>query len=792
MAARAATNDSALVVSWRLIGNDDSGRYQCELKLTNAASDDLTSNWKLYFNSPAKLVSESISRGFELTHINGDFYVLRPLADSPPLKSGESHTIRWEGEPWAINVSDAPSGFYLVRNTDTERPTTPVAVPCSIGPFPEASKLNRGAADLVPVVTAESRYHANEHLELLPAEQLNRVVPSPVFSENLPGQLLLGKSTKVFHDRELMAEAEFLMDALAAVSSERLESASDDAEPSTKNSIRLRIGELKVRGVLKHAGDEAYTLSVHPEDGIELVGTDPAGVFYGIQTLRALLPISCWRRPADELEIAAIRIADAPRFHYRGLHLDVARNFQTPDSVMKLLDVMAFYKLNRFHLHLTDDEGWRIQIKQLPELTAVGSRRGHTLDESECLIPSYGSGPVAEPKGSGGTGFYSQDDLVRILQYANARHIEVMPEVDFPGHARAAIISMRARSNRLAQTNANAAAEFLLTDPRDQSKYESVQMWRDNVVDVGREATYRFLDVVFSELADIYKRAGVPLRSIHLGGDEVPKGAWEKSPSAAAITVDKNLKIPRSGQLEIYFLQRAAKLLSQRGIQPACWDDCLLLQIDDATKLQSARSDSSDKLTAYVWNSVWGWGIEDAAYRLANAGYDVVLCNAPYLYFDLAYEKDPLEPGYYWAGFVDARAPFEFAPLDLFQNANRDGMGHHLDSASFANRTRLTAEGAQHILGIQGQLWSENIRTAEALEYMAIPRLIALAERAWSPSPAWSEDEPSDRKRVRIERDWNQFANRLGQRELPRLDFFAKGVGYRIPSPGAVVIDGRI
>src|SRR5262249_35290002 len=137
---------------------------------------------------------------------------------------------------------------------------------------------------------------------------------------------------------------------------------------------------------------------------------------------------------------------------------------------------------------------------------------------------------------------------------------------------------------------------------------------------------------------------------------------------------------------------------------------------------------------AYVWNNVWGWGREDAAYRLANAGYDVVLCNATNLYFDLACEKDPSEIGYYWAGFVDVRAPFDLIPLDVFKNADRTSMGQPVRTESLANRARLTPDGEQHILGIQGQLWGENLRSSEKLESMAFPRLISLAERAWAQS----------------------------------------------------------
>jgi hexosaminidase len=213
---------------------------------------------------------------------------------------------------------------------------------------------------------------------------------------------------------------------------------------------------------------------------------------------------------------------------------------------------------------------------------------------------------------------------------------------------------------------------------------------------------------------------------------------------------------------------------------------------DDATAGHARRAAGKAPPIAYVWNNVLGWGREDAAYRLANAGFDVVLCNATHLYFDLACEKHPQEPGYYWAGFVSNRAPFELVPLDVFKNAASDGMGRAVPEANLADRQRLTPQGARHILGVQGQLWAENLRDPAMLEYMAFPRIIALAERAWANSPTWAEIDDAAERRREIYKDWNQFANRLGQIELPRLDNLAGSVQYRLPPPGAVVRDGAV
>ncbi len=196
------------------------------------------------------------------------------------------------------------------------------------------------------------------------------------------------------------------------------------------------------------------------------------------------------------------------------------------------------------------------------------------------------------------------------------------------------------------------------------------------------------------------------------------------------------------------------------------------------------------KFQCYVWNNVWGWGQEDVAYRLANAGVNVVLCNATHLYFDLAYDKQPQEPGYYWAGFVETKTAYSFAPMNYLAKTRKDIYGHDIALESINRRVRLTEEGKHHILGIQGQLWGENLKGQEQLEYMALPKLIALAERAWAAEPEWISDENPVTWPIKFRQSWSAFASQLGFRELPRLDFLQGGFNYRIPDAGAVIEDG--
>jgi hexosaminidase len=756
--------------TWRLIENLSDNRFTAELSLRNGTSETLSAPWTLYFNSAMRISPESVAAPLVLKQVNGDLYSLRAEKEFPPLTPDAVQSIRLIGSPWAINVSDAPSGLYLIRESGGDQ-REPRVVPLEIAPFPAADKIRRGGDDRLPVVTPASRFAANAELSLLPIEKLPPIIPTPMKWKRGMGSVTIDAATRIEFDPRLENEA-----GLLAAMLERSFGLKLKREPKfsdATNVIRLSLEDAETAS---DTSSGAYTLRVSTTSEIEIVGRGSAGAFYGIQSLRGLMPLASSRQPGDPITVGAIEITDSPRFAYRGLMLDVGRNFHRVETVKRLLDLMAFYKLNRFHWHLSDDEGWRLEIKSLPELTTVGSRRGHTEDEHDRLVPSYGSGP--SPDSPSGSGHYNQAEFIDVLRYAHARHIVVVPEFDVPGHSRAAIRSMAARANNLG----GDAAKFTLTDPADKSQYESVQGWRDNVMDVGRDATYRFVDMVVGELVELYRQAGAPLEYVHLGGDEVPKGAWLASPACEKIETP-DASVPRGQQLEIHFLKRASEIVNQHGATPACWDDCLLAAI---------QSDWPTRPIVYVWNSVWGWGREADGYQLANAGFDVVLANATNLYLDIAIEKDPLEPGYYWPGFVGERAPFEFNPFDVYQNARQNAMGVPIASDQFAKSERLTPTGKKHVLGIQGQLWAENLRSATQVEYMAFPRMIGVAERAWAQEPDFARLADSAAREESLATAWNEFANALGQRELPRLHELVGTVQYRVSPPGAIFRDGNL
>jgi len=722
---------------------------------------------------------ESLPPHLRLTHINGSFYKLEPNDEFEPLDTGEEVEFSFEALGSAIKISDAPAGAYF-KFADGR--IVPVHV--VIGPFEREEQLNRNPDDAVPVPTPDVVFEQNHRLSTLPEEDIEKIVPSPVMFEQTGGTFSIIDQTSIYYDEGLEREARYLSEKL----SHHLDThpqIREQAEPDGNNYIRLSTGEITVDGSLKESGDEAYHLMV-TGDRIEITGSDAVGVFYGIQSLRSLFPLETWKSSVVSINVETVAIEDAPGFPYRGLHLDVSRNFQSVETVKRLLDVMSFYKLNKFHFHLTDDEGWRLAINAFPELTEVGGRRGHTHDERDHLIPSFGSGP--EPDNPKGSGWYTQEEYKEILRYAHERHIEVIPEIDVPGHARAALIGMKARYYRLMEEGKTEEADrYRIHDPEDESEYMSVQRWKDNVINVCQESTYRFLGVVFDEIIEMHRDAGVPLSSIHIGADEVPRGVWVDSPKCKAL-IDETPELDLIDQLQVWFFGRMEEMLAERDLVMSGWEEIALVGYYGGRK--ELNPDFAGRSIPYVWSNIWGAGTEGYSYKLANAGYEIVMSHASNFYFDLAYNKHPEEAGLFWAGFVDTRDPFAFIPFDIYKSGIKTAMGHPISEDAYDDFEQLSESGKQNILGLQGQLWGETFTYHNRVEYMALPRIIPLSQRAWVPHENWMDIEKRSERLDALEIAWNEFANRLGQRELRRLDYMNGGYGYRIPPPGAVIENG--
>src|SRR5882672_10975767 len=746
----AAVAQTPLQLRWELVSDsitNDWGASRAAFTLTNRGTKPLPpSGWAIYYNALHSAQPGSVGGGFTSEDLRGDLHRLVPGAGFAGLSPGASVRIPYVTD-LLLNRSFVPQGPYIVFDAAKD-----VGVP--ISDYVAAPFTRR-------VATPEDQFTLDSAVRVIPAGELSPILPTPVQVTKGTGALRLSALPPVAASEALKNEAAFALDYLRPYfGSTRLGSGPP---------LRLEVG-----AVAGQSSAEAYSLVVDPVQGVRIVGASPAGVFYGLQSLRSLLPAPT---PRAGVVLPAIQIVDAPRFGYRGFMLDVARNFHPKPVVLRTLDLLARYKLNVLHLHLTDDEGWRIELPSLPELTALGARRGHTLDSGTHLPPAFGSGSdVGRPWGSG---FYSRADYVEILRYAAARHIEVIPELEMPGHARAAIEAMQARYRTTGDR------QYLLSDPDDRSVYTSAQGYHDNVMNPVLESTYRFVERVVGDLVAIHRDAGVPLRHIHLGGDEVPAGVWEGSPAVQAYLQAHGLA--SVDDLWFVFYGRVEQILKAHDLPLSGWEEIAVRKTSrDGRRTNIPNPDFAARgWRAYVWNNVPGGGAEDLAYRLANGGYDVVLSPVSNLYFDLAWNQNPEETGLDWGGYVDLRKPFEFIPLDYYRNVP-------VDPSVFVGKDRLTDYGRAHVVGIQGNLWSETLVAEGRLEYMLLPKLFGLAERAWAPDPDWARERDPERFESLYRDAWSRFVNALGQRELPRLDREVPGVNYRIPTPGLKVAGGMV
>ena len=757
-----------LNISWQAIQNNYQNKTESlnALTITNTGKTTLpAAGWKLYFNSARGIASATVSGNAVITKLNGDLFTIAPTASFTALQPGASATIQFVSDELVINFTDAPEGIYLVWDAQPEKGYA--TGDFTVLPF----KPNYPG-----LVTPAIIYNQNQKIQDVPEQQLTKIFPTPASYKETTGSFNLTTDVQFTTDAKFSKEILGLEADLQTLFGKKL------ASKSVANIISLKYKD--------GLGDEGYELSVQPT-AITISATNAAGAFYGIQSLKTLIPASAYTHAEKIIEIPCVEVKDQPRFPYRALLLDVARNFQTKEQVLKLLDVMALYKLNVFHFHLSDDEGWRIELPSLPELTQIGSQRGHTLDSKNFLPASHGSGP--ETGKLAGSGYYTRADYIEILKYATARHIAVMPEIETPGHARASIKAMDARYNRLMAEGKQAeASKYLLRDLNDKSVYSSVQDWTDNVIDVSLPSTYTFFETVISDIAGIYKEAGAPLSTIHFGGDEVPAHVWEQSPAYLTLKAS-HPEITNTGDLWYYFYGRINQLLKDKGLTLAGWEEMGLRKtvLDGKPDYVPNPDFTPYHLQTEVWNNSIGSGQEDLAYKLANAGYKVVLSSVTNLYFDMAHYKSFDEPGYYWGAFVDIDKPFSFIPYDYFKNTSVDRDGLPINKSIFIGKQRLTDYGKTNIAGLQGCLWGENIKTPERMEYMIFPSVLGLAERAWAQDPQWATEPDTAKSSVLYQQAWANFLNVLGKRELPRLTYLNGGYSYRIPKPGVIMRGGE-
>jgi len=697
--------------------------------------------WALYFNCLSG-VRGGAAGSFEVQQLVGTWYRLRPTRAFAGLAPGASVTLRIEHGERPFNASKAPTGPYVVLDRAP-------AVGRPLRAYRAAPPIGAGSAAEAETVEAEALYRRYLDTVTLPAEEVPLVFPTPVHVQRLRGTVHWSALPRIEAAAELAGEVALAREYLRPYLSAGVARAG--ASP-----LRLRVAALAGQ-----ASPEAYELDVEPAGDVLITGQSPAGVARGLASLRELLPTRL--ALPEGVDLPAIHVADAPRFAYRGLLLDVARNFEPRSVVLRVVDAMARSKLNVLHLHLTDDEGWRLPIDGLPELTTVGARRGHTLDSAQFLPPAYGSGPALDdPRGSG---HFSHADYIAILRYAAARHVEVIPEIEMPGHARAAVMAMEARARA-------GDVRYRLADPHDASQYRSAQQYTDNVMNPGLESTYAFVGQVVAQVAALHRAAGVPLRTLHVGADELPGGAWQASPAVRALMQREQLG-SRDAVWE-YFYGRVAAILEHHGVAPAGWEELGAQRGADGRLVPNPHF-LGRGATLYVWNDIDG--AEDLGNRLANAGYDTVFTPATRLYLDMAYIASPAEPGTNWAAYTDLPDVYGYEPFDAIRRAASD-------PAPLDGREALGVAARAHVRGIEGTLFSETVRDAARLEYLLMPRLLAVAERGWAPQPQWWQVRDAASAAMLHAAAWSVFANQLGQRVLPRLDAERSGIAYRIAPPG--------
>ncbi|MDE6491080.1 MAG: family 20 glycosylhydrolase, partial [Muribaculaceae bacterium] len=440
------------------------------------------------------------------------------------------------------------------------------------------------------------------------------------------------------------------------------------------------------------------------------------------------------------------------------------------------------YKINVLHLHFIDDEGWRIEIPGLEELTEIGSRRGHTTDESDCLFPQY-DGNLDPQASTSGNGYYTREEFIDLLRYADARHIRVIPEVEMPGHARSAIKAMNTRHTRYRDTDPIKASEYLLADFDDQSQYRSAQWYSDNAMNPALPSTYRFIDKVIGEIAAMYREAGAPLQSIHLGGDEVAHGAWTASPLVKEF-MDKN-GMTEIRQVAEHFITEASAILEKHGLKFGAWQEAAIGHSPEGDKLLAPRAEG-----IYCWNTVPEWDGDRIPYSIANNGYPVILCNVNNFYLDLAYDPHPAEPGLNWAGYLDESKSLSMLPYDVYRSARTDIAGNPvvLDNAD-KGKPALTPQGRANIRGVQAQLWSETVRNFDMVQYYTFPKILGLAERGWNVHPVWETMRGAEGDKA-FDRDLAFYYAKIGSREMPRWN--RSGINFRLPYPGLKIENGKL
>jgi hexosaminidase len=739
------------------------GCFLSELDLTMPATLPRDLDFQLHFSSVSPVI-QADSDSFTVRLINGDLHVLRPRA-GVRLQPGKTYPVRLWSQSHFFSAYYVIPNMFLVSGNLAPRviaATRTVADQESgleilpfVAPLTDEAHLATQAPD------DETRWQTPERAFDLFAERATDAVPADIVIIPAPTSVrrLDGPAIDLTKGARLTLTAVQRASIQAAIA----DLAAAGVPEGSGSPIRIHIS--------RAMRPESYRLTARA-GAIDIAAADSAGAAYALESLAQ-------QATHDGGHLHPMIIEDAPRAPFRGLHIDLARNFHSKGEVLKLIAQMGRYKLNKLHLHLGDDEGWRLQIARLAELTQVGAYRCYDPSETRCLLPQLGAGP---DRNTPVNGYLSSADYLEILKAAKARHIEVIPSFDMPGHSRAAIKSMEARYRRLSAAGRRAEAEqFRLVEPADRTEYRSVQNYNDNTLNVCLESTYRFIDAVIDDLAALHKAAGVPLKTYHIGADETA-GAWSKSPACNALMKKTGRKIDQLGPM---FIERVAASLARRGIEVAGWSDGL-------GHVNAAKMPK--KVQSNIWSDLFTTAPAEA-HAHANRGWRTVISVPNLLYFDMPYAPHPLERGYDWGTRgADTFKLFSFLPENIPANAS---VMKDIKNKPAKTKDTEPLSAGRALAGSQAQLWSETVRSDATADYMLFPRLLAFAERAWHRA-AWEPtyrrgesytfgDGKVDPQATRS--DWAGFAAKLPE-HLRHFD--EVGIFYRLAPPGARITNGTL
>lgn len=746
-----------------------------------------STNWALYF-SQTDTVKYPPQAPFDIEHINGDLHKLTPNKNFTGFKAGESIEMNLIAKGYVTTEAEFMPNMYIA--VEGLEPAIIKSTELSVDPETGletrsfAQDLNdykatfkRGDADETKLATSKHLFEKYLSSKVDKSDVREGIIPTPLSLIKTSDKLVnlnAGIKLKLRNVNRQSLDAALLRLEKLGVS-------------QSNQGLPVYITQHNASDKSLH---EAYELSVKANE-IVINAWGEQGAFYGLISLASLIDL-------DDSYIPQVTVKDKPRYPFRGMHVDVARNFHSKMFILDLLDQMAAYKLNKLHLHLGEDEGWRLEINGLPELTDVGSKRCHDVTENTCLQPQLGGGPTGNSENDG---YYSIKDYIEIIRAANARHIQVIPSFDMPGHSRALIKSMEARYNKYMKLgDEEKAKEYLLHDFSDKTEYSSIQNYNDNTINVCMESTYRFLNKLMTEMKIVHQLAGQPLTRYHIGADETA-GAWKESPICKAFIASNNYGVKKVEDLGHYFIERISKGLAEKNIEVAGWSDGM-------------GHTRPEMMPDVVQSNAWGvlpWGGHAETHKQINNGWEVILSTPDALYFDLPYESDPKEPGYTWASrHISSRKVFQFMPENLPIHAEiwegpsgkRFTIDDRLTKDDKGVITNKPIEIGKGITGIQGQLWSETIRSDDAAEYQIFPRMLSLAERAWHQAE-WEvpynyegalynqkSNVFNEQYQAKQESDWLRFSNVLSEKELPKLEL-AK-IAFRLPPPGAVIEKGKL